>query len=301
MTRSSGLYSQPTVALAAMPHGMWFTPASAPTGAFQATLSEGAAVWEGSYDNVVDNMIFHFGLYEKAEVLLLDRLAVAMGGEVLDVGANLGNHTLFVARHADVVHAVEPWPPAVARLKRNLELNPDTRNVRVHELGYANEPGSLPFHPPPGDALGVGTFDDTFLPENRPAPVELPLVTADAHLAEVGAGRVGVVKCDIEGFERYAFEGMAQTLRRDRPAVLFELNPTEGGFTHRAQLEQTFPTDYSFYEVVTDPPWYLDLVFTGWMYGSDATGRYRIRPLHGFDRKNALALPNERDLLAAVQ
>ncbi|MCB9684196.1 MAG: FkbM family methyltransferase [Alphaproteobacteria bacterium] len=299
--RDSGLATSPGRALAAMPHGTVFSPRTAPTGKFTVTMQGGRVEWEGEYGNVVDNMIYHFGVYEKGEVTLLRKMLGAMGGSFLDVGANFGNHSLWLSDVAEKVHAIEPWPPAVVRMRRELEVNPDITNVVVHPVGYSNEPGTLPFYVPPDGSFVVGTFDPTFLGLEGRKEIPLPLVTGDAHLAEVGAGRIGVMKVDIEGFERYAFIGLKDTLTRDRPAVLFEVNVTEGGFSSMEQLQQTFPPDYEFWEIELDPPWLLDFVLFGWFYGSEATGRYHLEPMTDFHRTNALALPKERDLLPSLR
>lgn len=298
--RDSGLATAPGRALAALPHGTLFSPHTAPSGAFTVPMTGGRVTWEGQYGNVVDNMIWHFGVYEKGEVTLLRKLLEQTGGAFVDVGANVGNHSLWLADVAEEVHAVEPWPPVVQRLRRELEVNPGITNVRVHAVGYSNEPGTLPYFAPPEGTFVVGTFDPTFLGLEGRKEIPLPLVAGDTHLAEVGAGRVGVLKVDIEGFERYAFEGLRQTMERDRPAILFELNVTEGGFQSLEQLRATFPADYEFHAITLDPPWMLDLVAFGWFYGSEATGRYHLEPITHFHRTNALALPKEKGLLQGL-
>lgn len=48
--------------------------------------------------------------YEKASLLYLRDLLHDRGGEVfIDIGANVGQHTLFMSKYARVVHAFEPW------------------------------------------------------------------------------------------------------------------------------------------------------------------------------------------------
>ncbi len=291
LLRHSGLASRPAQALAALPHGQWFVPGSAPEGAFEAPLEGGKVKWVGTYGNVVDNMIFHFGLYERGECHLARELLEEAGGGFLDVGANFGNHSFYLAPYATEVHAIEPWPPALERMRAIQAANPGVK-VNIHPVGYANEPGTLPFYPPPEGSFVVGSFDPDFA-DAHAEPQLLPLVVADEHLRSVGAGELGLVKCDIEGYERFALEGMAETLRRDRPIVMFELNLTDGGFRSMDQLTATFPEDYSFFEIDTDPEWMIPLGRAAWYYGSEATGRYHLRPLGELRRLNALAVPKE--------
>ncbi len=301
VTRPSGLWKQPGRSLGALPHGVWFSPHTAPVGeTFTVRLQGTEAQWEGVYDNSTDRIIYHFGLPEKPELTLMSRLAEAFEGAFVDVGANVGAHSVFMASRVEHVHAVEPWPPVLERFRRVLALNPGLTNISVHAVGYGASDGVLPFFPPPEGLDSIGTFDASFLPGDRPEPIPLPIVRADDHLASVGAGRVGIVKCDIEGFERYAFEGMRQVLLRDRPAVVFEVNNTEGGFQTRRQLEETFPPNYVFRQIEIDPDWMLDFAVVGWFYGPDATGRYRLAELEvGGPVRNALGVPAEREELLA--
>jgi FkbM family methyltransferase len=289
--QDSGLATSPGRALAALPHGQLFVPSTLPDGRFDKLLEDGPIRWQGFPGNVVDNMIWHFGLYERAECLLAAELLKATGGGYLDVGANFGNHAFFLAPHATEVHAVEPWPPAVQRFRAIEALN-DQPHVHLHEVGYSNEAGSLPFYPPPEGSFVVGTFAEDFAVEGS-EPIQLPLVVPDEHLEEVGAGRFGLIKVDIEGYERLALEGMQRTLERDRPVVMFELNLTDGGFKTEALLRDTFPDDYVFWEIDLDPRWMVGLAGVGWYYGSEATGLYHLQPLGELRRLNALAVPTE--------
>jgi hypothetical protein len=93
---------------------------------------------------------------------------------------------------------------------------------------------------------------------------------------------------DIEGFEKSALLGLANTLRRDRPVVVFELtiNPERPElFSSQGELSDVFPKGYHF------------LVFSQWDF---FTGFYELTELANlarFDRQstyNAVAYPKEK-------
>ena len=46
---------------------------------------------------------------------------------------------------------------------------------------------------------------------------------ADVVMRELGVLRVDLLKIDFEGYEKNVLVGLAETLKRDRPAIVFEL------------------------------------------------------------------------------
>jgi len=56
-------------------------------------------------------------------------------GVFLDIGANTGQHSLFMSRHAKEIHAFEPWAPVLIKLRRHIEIN-RLKNVVVHPSGW---------------------------------------------------------------------------------------------------------------------------------------------------------------------
>lgn len=137
------------------------------------------------------------------------------GDVFLDVGANVGLHTLLAASclgsHGRIV-AVEPHPGNLIILRENLRRNA-LQNVRLLELaaGARNE------------ELSLGESD--VFAEVRPAAAEglrVPVRRLDGLLAE--EGDFALAKVDVEGYEWMVMDGMQKLLGEGRlPVVLFEL------------------------------------------------------------------------------
>jgi hypothetical protein len=92
----------------------------------------------------------------------------------------------------------------------------------------------------------------SFLPNARKgnemvSTEELPIAKGDIVLAKSGLKRADLIKVDIEGFEKYALQGLHETLERYRPVVMMELNSGggEAGVRSRKELEDLFPQDYN--------------------------------------------------------
>lgn len=155
--------------------------------------------------------------YEPEEIALIGA-HFPRGGTFVDIGANVGNHTVFVATFLRParVHVFEPHPLAAAILRANVELNGLERVVDLAGLGLglSDRPGRASAYTP---ATNLGA---TRLSTDDPAaPIEL--TTGDLALA----GRpVDFIKLDAEGMELRVLEGLSDTIRRSRPTMLIEVD-----------------------------------------------------------------------------
>jgi FkbM family methyltransferase len=169
------------------------------------------------------------GLYEREELDCLSALVSERklgAGICLDIGANIGNHAVIWSRLFERVVCFEPNPQMGALLRANLALN-RCGNVLVVDVGLGIEDAELPFsfHEPGND--GTGTF------ARWAGDISLPVRHGDGLIEELGLGErpITLVKCDVEGFEHLVFRGLAKTLARHRPVVIFESNTLAAGET----------------------------------------------------------------------
>src|SRR5271169_5459592 len=83
-------------------------------------------MWHLDLSEGIDFSIYLLGAFERSTVVTLEKL-VKSGDVVMDIGANIGAHTLGLARSVGPsgrVFAFEPTDFAFEKLKRNLALNP---------------------------------------------------------------------------------------------------------------------------------------------------------------------------------
>ena len=180
--------------------------------------------YEGDLASFIDWSVFFHGAYERGLLSFLKNAAALAGPEAvfLDIGANVGQHSLFMAGHVAQVHAFEPWTVAREAIARKIQLN-HLDNVTVHGVGLSDHFHEEMYFAPTLSNGGTGSFVATHNLSNRETG-RLPLVPGDAYLAEHGIDRVDVIKLDAEGFEPLVLAGLTQTLRRCRPIVAFELS-----------------------------------------------------------------------------
>src|SRR5262245_38886977 len=178
---------------------------------------------DGNMANLIDRNIFYYGAYEKPHLFLLRDLMHAVAGETgtfIDIGANTGQHSLFMSRHSKVVHAFEPWEPVLKKFRRTIEIN-RIENIIIHPYGLGNETSRKPFFKPADKNLGTGSFVEGFNVENSAAGA-LEIVRGDDAFAKEAITAPSLVKIDIEGYEKPALLGLRKTLLTHRPILVFE-------------------------------------------------------------------------------
>ena len=138
---------------------------------------------------------------------------------VLDVGANIGNHTLFYAQHtqASKIVSFEPNPVAQDVLRENVALNKaDTVDLSHVAYGVGAERATMAVGPVPGYNLGGTALVSA--DEGDGAKVEI------APLDELVVDEpISFIKIDVEGMEMPVLKGAAQTIERWRPAIAIEI------------------------------------------------------------------------------
>ncbi len=185
--------------------------------------------WELDLAEAIDLSIYLLGGFELGVSGWLRRLT-RPGDVVVDVGANIGAHTLPLARCVGPtgrVVAYEPTAFAFRKMTRNIALNPDLapRVAAFQAMLVAREgegaPAALYSSWPLRDRHDLHHQHEGRLMDTGGAQAR----TLDGHLAELGLGKVALVKVDVDGWECDVLRGAAATLERDRPLVVMEWAP----------------------------------------------------------------------------
>ena len=142
------------------------------------------------------------------------------GGVAIDIGANLGEWTVALAKAVGPggrVLAFEPNPLIADALARTLRIN-NLAQARVLRLALSNRDGSAHF------LVSRGNSGESRLGEARPGMdgFDVRIRRLDDIVAEKDLVRLDLVKIDVEGHERWVLEGAEESLRRFRPAVIIE-------------------------------------------------------------------------------
>lgn len=201
----------------------------------------------------IDFNIFLAGQFEPATAAACAR-HVRPGHTVLDIGANIGAHTMALARLVGSngrVLAFEPTRYAYEKLTRNLSLNP-TLAGRVSAMQYF-------LGPVDGTDVADAIYSswplrggDDLHDKHRGQAMSTQggvKRSLDSVLREQGVARVDLVKLDVDGFECEVLAGAERLLTHDRPVFIMELSPyvlEERGVSLERLLQFFVPRGYRF-------------------------------------------------------
>lgn len=194
----------------------------------QAVVRRGGVRWSLDLEEGIDFSIYLLGAFERSTAATL-RALVKPGDTVLDIGANIGAHTLGLARSVGTggkVFAFEPADFAFQKLLRNLALNPELQQ-RTHAsqvmLGSGTEkPRAGVYASWPLEKV------DSVHPKHRGRFVSTQGAVADTldgFVERQGIGRINLIKMDVDGNELPVLQGGQRVLHEQRPIIVMEMSP----------------------------------------------------------------------------
>ncbi len=145
---------------------------------------------------------------------------VRQGGTSIDVGANKGVYAWLMSRISEQVVAFEPNPKIHALLEGAVPPN-----VETHAVALSNESGAadliLPIQRSGRYANQGATLQSKKLPPDKGFGI---VRVEQRRLDDYRFSGVTFIKIDVEGYELEVLEGARETLRRERPTLLVEID-----------------------------------------------------------------------------
>jgi FkbM family methyltransferase len=182
------------------------------------------------------------------DILLEDRKQVCF----YDVGANIGTHSVALARHFGpkiTIRAFEAQRQIYYMLCGNVALNgldnvicehvavaerATTLTVTLPDYGQVNNFGGLELIPP------SHSDNDTMIHQGTE---QVPTVTLDQY-----QDRVDLIKLDVEGMEHLVLAGAANLFQQHRPVCFFEVLKTDVTVVQQFFADQR----YTLYQLRAD-------------------------------------------------
>lgn len=136
-------------------------------------------------------------------------------GTILDIGSNIGNHSIYflLEREANFSYCFEPAKDTFMILNKNMEINQLNNRTKLYNAGV-------------GRSSGKGSI--AFSKEKDTAYTQVEM-NENGDVKIVGIDELNIdkkitfVKVDVEGFELDVLYGMEETLKRDKPIMMIEI------------------------------------------------------------------------------
>jgi len=205
-----------------------------------------------------------YGIYEKE---ILERLKDCILNKIdtqnsvcLDIGANIGNHTLYFAQFFNQVYSFEPHPEIFELLKFNVRKS---KNVKVFQFGLSNK----------NDEMIITTDQDTSCGSSslRNKSDLKSGIDEDAFNVQVKKfddffnninkeNNISFVKLDVEDYEFNTLQGMEKTLKQNSPIICFEQHSNQFDYYGKELSSKTInflkDNEYIFfYELSSSRNW----------------------------------------------
>lgn len=195
------------------------------------TLERSGIRWELDLAEGIDLSIYLLGAFEPRLVGAYRKL-IRPGACILDIGANIGAHTLQFAKlvgDRGRVVAYEPTAYAFGKLQANLRLNPmlALRVTAIQAMLVASADQALTSAVVSSWPLDAHARDGRLSFGAERDTAGAVVLTLDESLRRIGVSAVDYIKIDVDGNELDVLRGAESLMREQRPTLFLELAPYE--------------------------------------------------------------------------
>ena len=198
--------------------------------------------------------VSHYGTYEKLEAKIMEE-KIQVGNIVVDIGANIGLHTLNMARivgNTGQVFAFEPDPSNFKILGKNVKVN-NYKNIILEQKAVGDKHGRATLYH--ADNPGMHRiFPQTKARRGLSGQVQVKLTSLDKYFIDSNlVDKINFIKIDVEGLEFSVLKGMENILKNNKKIkILFEFMPKnimEAGFMPIELLNYLTLYDFKLYSI----------------------------------------------------
>lgn len=189
----------------------------------------------------------HWGSTLEAASFAIYEAVIRPGETAVDCGVNLGLHSYAMARLCGPKGRLYGFEPVPDLLKKAQAQNAAFSNITWINKAALDAPGRATFHYFPVEHGWSGLRPKTNVSGARELKVEL--TTLDAEVA----GRVALMKLDIEGAEFPALRGARRIMTESAPVIVFEngraTSAADYGYTQDDFFGLFEELDYNLYTI----------------------------------------------------
>ena len=205
--------------------------------------------YKGNLNNNIDANVFFYGAFEKPLLFFLRDTLNALITETpkaifMDIGANVGHHSIFLSKFASQVLAFEPYPKVNMQFKKQIAHN-NISNIQIFETGLSDRRETLNYYAPTGNNEGIGSFDESSIGKGNTSYGKLELQEGDQVIESDSWKNIKLIKIDVEGFEKKVIKGLSRTIEEERPVIVCEITYGQQlSFVSIEELSSYLPQNY---------------------------------------------------------
>ena len=205
--------------------------------------------YKGNLNNNIDANVFFYGAFEKPLLFFLRDTLNALITETpkaifMDIGANVGHHSIFLSKFASQVLAFEPYPKVNMQFKQQIAHN-NISNIQIFETGLSDRRETLNYYAPTGNNEGIGSFDESSIGKGNTSYGKLELQEGDQVIESDSWKNIKLIKIDVEGFEKKVIKGLSRTIEEERPVIVCEITYGQQlSFVSIEELSSYLPQNY---------------------------------------------------------
>lgn len=177
-----------------------------------------------------------------------------------DIGGNIGYYVLLENKQIGnngLIVTFEPSPINFEYLSKNVILN-NVSNVILEKSAIGDINSTIKFVVSPSSnsshILQSNTNEDEKI-------IDVPIITLDSYVSEKKIKNVDLIRMDMEGYEYNAYNGMKETIKKFKPAILMEIHTNYLGKNKTKEMLNNFYNDN--YEIKYYIPRKVDVSFIG--------------------------------------
>ncbi len=164
--------------------------------------------------------------YEK-ELTIIDRFS-DKSKNALDIGVYRGVYSLKLSQNFNQIHSFEPNPLLFPYL--NINLKKIIKNINLYNLALSNKSGETELKlPVRSKSIFKENIEELYQlgaasihPKNEFEDFKKVRVKID-KLDNISINNIGFMKIDVEGHELEVIEGAKETITKDKPILLIEI------------------------------------------------------------------------------
>jgi FkbM family methyltransferase len=133
---------------------------------------------------------------------------------IIDIGANIGNHSLFFSEFLehDIIHSFEPHPDNFELLQKNM----DGKKAKLYQTALSDKKGEMVLYN--SESGNNGGFSLHHQPRSFVVYDKIDVTSLDSY----ELNNISMIKIDVEGHEDGVLKGAVNTIKKNHPIIFIE-------------------------------------------------------------------------------